>query len=102
MKKIYDSINKTRLSFREKSIIIISFAIMLLIVVVQAYTAYHADITQQKERARLNAKVYAEELQSDFEKGEYITDALETMIISANGKVNRFDDAASRVMRDYI
>lgn len=66
MKKIYDSINKTRLSFREKSIIIISFAIMLLIVVVQAYTAYHADITQQKERARLNAKVYAEELQSDF------------------------------------
>jgi len=58
MKKICDSINKIRLSFREKSIIIISFAIMLLIVAVQAYTAYHADITQQKERARLNAKVY--------------------------------------------
>lgn len=85
MKKTYDSINKPRLSFREKSIIIISFAIMLLIVAVQAYTAYHADITQQKERARLNAKVYAEELQGDFEKGEYITDALETMIISADG-----------------
>ena len=102
MKKTYDSINKTRLSFREKSIIIISFAIMLLLVAVQAYTAYHADITQQKERARLNAKVYAEELQGDFEKGEYITDALETMIISANGKVNRFDEAASRDMRDYI
>ena len=102
MKKIYDSINKIRLSFREKSIIIISFAIMLLIVAMQAYTAYYADITQQKERARLNAKVYAEELQSDLEKAEYITDALETMIISANGKVNRFDEAASRDMRDYI
>ena len=102
MKKIYDSINKIRLSFREKSIIIISFAIMLLIVAVRAYTAYHADITQQKEMARLNAKVYAEELQGDFEKGEHITDALETMIISANGKVNRFDEAASRDMRDYI
>ena len=36
MKKIYDSINKIRLSFREKSIIIISFAIMLLIVAMQA------------------------------------------------------------------
>ena len=56
-------------------------------VIIQAVMSYKIDIAQQKEKARLNAKVYAEELRNDFENGHNITDAVEDTVIASNGKV---------------
>ena len=65
--------HKERLDFKQKILVLLAFLAMGCIVVWQARFAYQADISQQKERARLNARIYAEELQSDFEAGMNIT-----------------------------
>ena len=68
----------------------------------QARSAYQEDISQQKERAKLNAKAYAEGLRIDFENGKNITDALDDTVVATDGRVNNFDRIAAHEMEDYI
>ena len=94
--------HKERLDFKQKILVLLAFLAMGCIVAWQARFAYQADISQQKERARLNARIYAEELQSDFEAGMNITDALDDTVVATDGRVNNFDRIAAHEMEDYI
>lgn len=94
--------HKERLDFKQKILVLLVFLAMGCIVVWQARSAYQADISQQKERARLNARIYAEELRSDFEAGKNITDALDDTVVATDGRVNNFDRIAAHEMEAYI
>ena len=94
--------HKERLDFKQKILVLLVFLAMGCLVAWQARTAYQADISQQKERAKLNAKVYAEELRIDFESGKNITDALDDTVVATDGRVNNFDRIAAHEMEDYI
>lgn len=59
-------------------------------------------ITEQKNKATLNAKIYAEYLTSDIEKGIHITDTIEQTIIASNGDVSNFSVVANNLMNDSI
>ena len=50
----------------------------------------------------LNAMTYAERLQNDTNRGVAITDALESILISENGKIDNFSRVAENLMTDYI
>lgn len=91
-----------KLDLRQRICVTLVCLIMSSGVIIQAVMSYKIDIAQQKEKARLNAKVYAEELRNDFENGHNITDAVEDTVIASNGKVNNFEAVASHEMEDYI
>ncbi|MCI5946830.1 MAG: hypothetical protein MRZ39_08095 [Oscillospiraceae bacterium] len=50
----------------------------------------------------LNAETYAEHLQNDMYRGIAITGTLEEIVISENGKIEKFQDIAEDLMTDYI
>lgn len=94
--------NKDSLNLKQKIMVLIVFIILGIIVVLQTRFAYLTDISRQKERARLNAKAYADELRIDFERGKNITDALDDTVVASDGQVNNFDRIAEHEMEDYI
>ncbi len=93
---------KDGLNFKQKITVLAFFIFLGIVVIVQTEYAYKTDISQQKERARLNAKVYADELCIDFEGGKNITDALDDTVVASNGQVNNFARIAEHEMEDYI
>lgn len=50
----------------------------------------------------MNAKTYAERLSSDMNRGIAITDMLEEILISENGKIDNFQKVAENQMTDFI
>lgn len=94
--------NKDGLNFKQKITVLAFFIFLGIVVIAQTEYAYKTDISQQKERARLNAKVYADELCIDFEGGKNITDALDDTVVASNGQVNNFARIAEHEMEDYI
>ena len=86
----------------QKILVLLTFLILGVIVGRQAHAVKTMEINQQKERAMLNAKVYAEELRTDFERGKNITDALDDTVVATNGKVNNFERIASHEMEGFI
>lgn len=93
---------KERLNLKQKLLVLMVFLTLGCIVGWQAYIVYRADISQQRERARLNARIYAEELRGDFERGINITDALDDTVVASDGQVRNFDQIAAHEMEDYI
>lgn len=93
---------KDGLNFKQKITVLAFFIFLGIVVIAQTEYAYKTDISQQKERARLNAKVYADELCIDFEGGKNITDALDDTVVASNGQVNNFARIAEHEMEDYI
>lgn len=58
--------------------------------------------TRVREMATLNAVSYAERMVSDLREGIGITDALEEIVISESGKVDKFQEVAQDMMTDAI
>ena len=94
--------HKERLDFKQKILVLLAFLAMGCIVAWQAWVVYQTDISQQKERAGLNARIYAEGLRIDLETGKNITDALDDTVVATDGRVNNFDRIAEHEMEDYI
>ena len=50
----------------------------------------------------LNATTYAERLQNDMNRGVAITDTLEEIVLSENGKIDNFQKVAGNLMTDFV
>ena len=64
--------------------------------------SYNTNRNQVRTITKLNATTYAERLQDDMNRGVAITDALEAIIISENGKIDNFQKVARNLMTDFI
>ena len=61
-----------------------------------------ADLRAQQENANANATIYSERIVGDIHTGIDITDSLEQIIISEDGKCNHFYEIAENLMNDSI
>lgn len=57
---------------------------------------------QLRAKAELNAISYADRMIGDIREGINITDALEQILISEDGRLDRFDVVADDLMTDYV
>lgn len=81
---------------------VIVFVIGCLILSVIVYNSYSSNQVQVRTITELNAKTYAEHLQNDMNRGIAITDSLEGIVISENGKIDKFRSIAENLTTDYI
>lgn len=57
---------------------------------------------QGRASAKLNAMTYAERMKTDIMDGISVTDTLEQVIVSEDGKINKFSEIAENMMTDSI
>lgn len=57
---------------------------------------------QRRENARLNAMTYGERIAAEIGEGVHVTDTLEQIVISEDGKCDKFKSIARNLMTDYI
>lgn len=90
--------------FRKKKIIL-PLLVFLSGMSILGLTTYHMIKEQQKHDrtlADLNAMIYAERMKSDIEEGIRATDTLKQILISEEGRINKFEQVAKNMMTDYI
>lgn len=88
---------------------IIKWLLPLLVLIISGsilYTVVQAVQEIKLERARtkaeLNAVVYADQLKKDLSRGINITKSLELILISEDGKIDKFDTVAEQMMAGYV
>ena len=67
-----------------------------------AHMVQQADTRHLRALAELNAVTYGDSIIADLNAGINITDTLEQLLISADGKIDKFDTIADRMMADYV
>lgn len=81
--------------------LIIFFVGMCLV----GFIAYQADSRSKEQRritAQLNAEAYGERIKNEITNGIAITDTLQQVLISQNGKFDHFDTIANNIISDSI
>ena len=89
----------------KRQIILITTVFFLLLSSVYALPVNNALMRDREHavtRAELNAQVYSGEIITDFEKGIYVTELLEEVLLNAQGQISDFPSVAQRYLRDYI
>ena len=81
---------------------ILVFVFGCLILAEILYHSYKINQEQMQTITELNAATYTEHLQNDMYRGIAITDTLKEILISENGKIEKFQDIAEDLMTDYI
>ena len=84
-----------------KKKILLPFVVFLIGMGILGGTIYSVKNNQQKQNrtmATLNAMTYAEHLKTDFMRGISVTDTLEQIIVSENGKVKKFAKVAENLI----
>ena len=69
------------------------------------FIAYQADSRSKEQRritAQLNAEAYGERIKNEITNGIAITDTLQQVLISQNGKFDHFDTIANNIISDSI
>ena len=66
------------------------------------YHSYRTNLKQVRAVTELNAITYAERLQNDMNRGVAITDTLEEIVLSENGKIDNFQKVAGNLMTDFV
>ena len=90
---------------REKLKWLLPVAIFAFGILIWSSVVYKSHVTNQervREMASLNAVSYSERMISDLREGISITDALEEIVISENGKVDKFQEIAADMMTDSL
>ncbi len=87
----------------------IEFVIPLLILIFgMSVVLYAARVTRRSRReqayatAELNAVSYSQRMIEDMERGIYVTEALEQIIISENGKLDGFQKIAQNLISEHM
>lgn len=79
---------------------------ILLIGSIVLYMIAHAvqqdDFRHIRTLAELNAVTYGDNMIADLYAGISITDTLEQLLISTDGRIDKFDTIADRMMADYV
>ena len=81
---------------------VLIFLVGCLVLTVVLYHSYRSNYKQVRNVTALNATTYAERLQNDMNRGVAITDTLEEIAISENGKIDNFQKVARDLMADVI
>ena len=81
---------------------VLIFLVGCLGLTVVLYHSYRSNYKQVRNVTALNATTYAERLQNDMNRGVAITDTLEEIAISENGKIDNFQKVARDLMADFI
>ena len=81
---------------------VLIFLVGCLVLTVVLYHSYRSNYKQVRNVTALNATTYAERLQNDMNRGVAITDTLEEIAISENGKIDNFQKVARNLMSDFI
>lgn len=81
---------------------VLIFLVGCLVLTVVLYHSYRSNYKQVRNATALNATTYAERLQNDMNRGVAITDTLEEIAISENGKIDNFQKVARDLMADFI
>lgn len=81
---------------------VLIFLVGCLVLTVVLYHSYRSNYKQVRNVTALNATTYAERLQNDMNRGVAITDTLEEIAISENGKIDNFQKVARDLMADFI
>lgn len=81
---------------------VLVFLVGCMVLTVVLYHSYRSNYKQVRNVTALNATTYAERLQNDMNRGVAITDTLEEIAISENGKIDNFQKVARNLMSDYI
>ena len=79
-------------------VLLISSIVLYII----AYTVYQSDSEELRTRAELNAVTYADRMIEDLNNGINITNSLEQILISEDGKLSKFNTVAESLMSDYV
>lgn len=66
------------------------------------HVSYATNRERKKTVAQLNAQTYSERMRGELNKGVAVVNALEQILISENGEVNRFDTVAQNLITSYI
>ena len=85
--------------------IILPLVIFLIGNIFLGITVYNIRISQQKQSrasAKLNAMAYAGRMKTDIMEGINVTDALEQILISEDGKIDKFSKVAENMITDSI
>lgn len=67
-----------------------------------AHAVQQSDSRHLRTLAELNAVTYGDSMIADLNAGINISDALEQLLISSNGRIDKFDTIADRMMADYV
>ena len=81
---------------------VLVFLVGCMVLTVVLYHSYRSNYKQVRNVTVLNATTYAERLQNDMNRGVAITDTLEEIAISENGKIDNFQKVARDLMADFI
>lgn len=81
---------------------VLVFLVGCMVLTVVLYHSYRSNYKQVRNVTVLNATTYAERLQNDMNRGVAITDTLEEIAISENGKIDNFQKVARNLMSDFI
>ena len=81
---------------------VLIFLVGCLVLTIVLYHSYRSNYKQVRNVTALNATTYAERLQNDMNRGVAITDTLEEIVISENGKIDNFQKVARDLMADFI
>lgn len=81
---------------------VLVFLVGCMVLTVVLYHSYRSNYKQVRNVTALNATTYAERLQNDMNRGVAITDTLEEIAISENGKIDNFQKVARNLMSDFI
>ncbi len=88
---------------RKHNLVLANVSLLIIVgVVLWILQVHHLDEKRTRERAVLNAKVYAEEASKDFQRGVAITETLKEIVIDENGGIRNFETVAKDLMEDYI
>ena len=67
-----------------------------------AHAVQLSDSRHIRTLAELNAVTYGDSMIADLNAGINITDTLEQLLISTDGRIDKFDTIADRMMADYV
>ena len=67
-----------------------------------AHAVQQDDFRHIRTLAELNAVTYGDNMIADLNAGINITDTLEQILISTDGRIDKFDTIAGRMMTDYV
>lgn len=81
-------------------VITILIGILLTFIIAMMYRHYQESITRSE--LELNAMTYAEHIRADIVNGIGATTAIEEILVSNNGYINRFPAVAEDILTDVI
>ena len=73
-------------------------------ILIGAVTGYihQRELKNQQDASEMNAMVYSERLVEDINSGIHITDSLEQIVISEDGRCDKFNEVAENLINDSI